>query len=578
MIQKDNLVGSRTRRGMWRKVVRRGLPWLRVAGLCIALATVAFLALPIGTSSDAAGVYLSAGERFGVGVNLQEGPIEDYDVSQLHAGCYLDWGTRLDPPRPSGMEYLQMIRVSGGTYSPGLATLGGIVDNNPGSLWLIGNEPDCIWQDNSLPSEYAAVYHELYSFIKSRDSSAQIAIGGIVQPTPLRLEYLDMVLDAYQSLYGGMMPVDVWNIHNMILREERGSWGCEIPPGIDANQGILYNVQDNDDIEIFKQQIVAFRQWMKEKGERDKPLIVSEYGVLMPEVYGFDYARVKTFMYASFDYFTTATDESLGYPADGNRLVQRWVWYSLNDDDFEGWPSRHHLFDPETRQITQLGIDYGNYIHSSTDTPTPTVSPTPTVTLTPTITPTATNTPTITPTPTATLTPTNTSTPTDMPTPTATVTPTATDTPRPWEGQVFLPCITKHGLPCGWNDPDDDEPGNDLWKDPAVPYGSGFFTDRTFWSLTQPEGQKGNDPDWFQWQVDWTGTHWLWTQDLDPDSLRIWLLVAQDTGGSPAPIAWGEAYGPGELGVWLEQGQTYYVLASDLTSSEVGCYSLWLQQ
>ncbi len=347
---------------MPRKVVYRGLPRSRVVGLCIALVTVAFLTFAIRTSSDAPGVYVPLNRRFGVGVNLQEGPIEDYDVSQLRAGWYVDWGTRLDPPHPVGMEYAQMIRVSGGTYSPGLATLGAIVDNNPGSLWLIGNEPDCIWQDNSLPSEYAAVYHELYSFIKGRDPSAKIAIGGIVQPTPLRLEYLDMVLDAYQNLYGEMMPVDVWNIHNMILREERGSWGAEIPPGIEADQGMLYNVQDNDDIEIFQQQIVAFRQWMKEKGERDKPLIVSEYGVLMPEAYGFDYARIKTFMYASLDYFTTATDDSLGYPADGNRLVQRWVWYSLNDDDFEGWPSRHHLFDPETRQITQLGIDYGDYV------------------------------------------------------------------------------------------------------------------------------------------------------------------------------------------------------------------------
>jgi len=43
------------------------------------------------------------------------------------------------------------------------------------------------------------------------------------------------------------------------------------------------------------------------------------------------------------------------------------------------------------------------------------------------------------------------------------------------------------------------------------------------------------------------------------------------------PIAWGEAYGPEELGVELVQGQTYYVLVSNLTPSEVGCYSLWLQ-
>ena len=349
-------------------VKKRELLWngitaaVKLTYLCIILAGLASLLLATSGDLLASAPYLSPRERFGVGVDLTEGPIEDYDVSQLGAGWYLDWSTRLDPSHPASMEYAQMIRVSGGAYSPGLATIGTIVDNNPGSLWLIGNEPDCIWQDNSLPSEYAAVYHELYSFIKSRDPGAKIAIGGIVQPTPLRLQYLDMVLDAYQGLYGEMMPVDVWNIHNMILREERGSWGCEIPPGIEADHGMLYDVQDNDDIEKFKQQIVAFRQWMKEKGERNKPLIVSEYGVLMPEMYGFDYARVKAFMYASFDYLTTATDDSLGYPADENRLVQRWVWYSLNDDDFEGYPSRQHLFDPATRQITQLGIDYGNYI------------------------------------------------------------------------------------------------------------------------------------------------------------------------------------------------------------------------
>jgi len=86
----------------------------------------------------------------------------------------------------------------------------------------------------------------------------------------------------------------------------------------------------------------------------------------MPGWLGFDYARAKAFMYASFDYFTTATDDDLGYPADGNRLVQRWAWYSLNDDDFEGSPSHHHLFDPGGA-ITPLGIDYGNYVSLSID-------------------------------------------------------------------------------------------------------------------------------------------------------------------------------------------------------------------
>jgi len=90
MIQEDKFADSCAWRGMWRKVVCWGLPRSRVAGLCIALATVAFLALPIRTGSDAPGVYLSSDDRFGVGVNLEEGAIGIHDVSQLHAGWYVD--------------------------------------------------------------------------------------------------------------------------------------------------------------------------------------------------------------------------------------------------------------------------------------------------------------------------------------------------------------------------------------------------------------------------------------------------------------------------------------------------------
>ena len=293
-------------------------------------------------------------------------------------------------------------------------------------------------------------------------------------------------------------------------------------------------------------------------------------------------------------------------------------WYGINRFDGVNWTLYNSSNVPELASdyITSITVDnegniwfgtYGGGVSkygfetpppTSTPTATPTVTPTPTATATatptdtPTPTPTDTPGPTPTPTQTGTPTPTGTitSTPTNTPTatpsgtptatptvtntPTVTATPTATATSQPG---VFLPYIIKQGPPCGWDDPDDNEPGNDFWKDSDVLYGSGLFADRTFWSVTQPAGEKGNDPDWFKWKVDWTGTHWLWAQDLEPDSLSIWLLVCQATGDSLAPIAWGEAYGPGELGVELVQGQTYYVLVSNLTSPEVGCYNLWLQ-
>jgi hypothetical protein len=300
----------------------------------------------------------STGDRFGFGVAVSG--VEHYDVDQLHAGWYLDWSHDADPARPHGMEYVQMVNVRGGSAVPGSQDLESIARLNPGSLWLIGNEPDVVWQDGLTPTEYARVYHDVYELLKSADPSCQVAIGGVSQPTPLRLQYLDMILDAYKDLYDQTMPVDVWNVHNFILREERGSWGVDIPPGISVDQGRLFEIQDHDSLEIFRQQILDFRQWMKDRGERDKPLVVTEYGIVMPSEYGFSLERVRDFMYATFDFLMTATDPELGYPPDDDRLVQRWCWYSLSDTVYP----TGNLFDPGSGQITPLGLAYGSYIVS----------------------------------------------------------------------------------------------------------------------------------------------------------------------------------------------------------------------
>jgi hypothetical protein len=300
----------------------------------------------------------STGDRFGFGVAIS--PVEQYEVGQLHAGWYLDWNHDAEPERPSGTEYVQMVKVRGGSAVLESQDLERIARLNPGSLWLIGNEPDVVWQDDLTPAEYVRVFHDVYGLLKSADPSCQVAIGGVSQPTALRLEYLDMILEDYRDLYGQRMPVDVWNVHNFVLREERGSWGVDIPPGVSIDQGRLFDIQDHDSIEIFRQQILDFRQWMKDRGERDKPLIVSEYGIVMPSEYGFSTERVREFMYATFDFLMTATDPDLGYAPDGDRLVQRWCWYSLSDTVYP----TSNLFDPDTGQITPLGLAYGSYILS----------------------------------------------------------------------------------------------------------------------------------------------------------------------------------------------------------------------
>jgi hypothetical protein len=115
---------------------------------------------------------------------------------------------------------------------------------------------------------------------------------------------------------------------------------------------------------------------MADHGQRDKPLLVNEYGILMwPEIVdenGDDFSddRVTVFMYATFDYFRTATDAELGHPADDNRLVQAWAWFALDDDVYhdgqkigEGYAG--DLFTGAyTKTMTPLGQAYADYVHN----------------------------------------------------------------------------------------------------------------------------------------------------------------------------------------------------------------------
>ncbi len=349
---------------------RRLLAWALAASLSLGCLALRLDNSPLASVSASPGdsLYPIASDRYGVGVNRAYGYAADYDVAQLKAGWYVDWGTQSDPAYPAGLDYMQIVRASGGTFSPDPATFTSIAGANLGMTWIVGNEPDCVWQGDSTPDEYAQVYHEVYTALKQADPTSQVTIGGIVQVTPLRLQWLEAVIARYQARYGTPMPVDLWNIHTFILQEKScyvypyDCWGCEIPPGVVASVGMEWGLDDHDRLDLIQQQIVRFRQWMRDRGDREKELIVSEYGILLPDSFGYDAPRVQTFMLGTFDYFSTATDPELGCPSDGNRLVQRWAWYSLNDKRFEGYTSHSHLFEPSTKELTPLGIAFRDYV------------------------------------------------------------------------------------------------------------------------------------------------------------------------------------------------------------------------
>ncbi len=348
---------------------------------------------PVAQSQDTAAHTPSAGAtncRYGV----SSWNSNDYTfIQDLGVGWVLNFGVNF-PTLPSGVEYTPMVRfkpqldgngnrtgnyrVITQQFNDSAGGLGPVIAAHPGALWLIGNEIERVQiQDDLMPSTYAKAYHDAYYFIKARDPSAQIAISGLVEITPARLQYLDLVLSSYQAQYGKTMPVDVWNFHVYILPEKQKNVSndrvcvpsdpyCKInssaaialgtDPAIaifdhsggSCSASNVYCYADHDNMDMFKQQIIDMRQWMKNHGQQDKPLILSEFSLLLPynqegdsdpntcylmDENGkcFTPERVSAFMQASFDYLQGATDASLGLPNDNNRLVQQWLWFTVYD-------------------------------------------------------------------------------------------------------------------------------------------------------------------------------------------------------------------------------------------------------
>jgi hypothetical protein len=329
-------------------------------GIVLSLTLIVILAL-VGTTLAGSSampsipsVVMATGIDFPncrLGVGTPNRPLRTYNYTPTRLGWYLDWGVYSSPP--ASLEYYRTLRVkqdkNGSTYLPSYHItpsldfaangLGLVVQAHLGQVWMVGNEPDRPYsQDDVMPDMYAQIYHEAYWFIKGIDPTAKVAIGAVVQPTPLRLQYLDMVLQAYRAKYGTRMPVDVWNTHSYIIQENRLSPGADIPPGITATKGMQYTLADHLDINIYAGQIRSLRTWMKDRGYQNVPLISTEYGALYPKWYldnqftPTTQININNFIANAINHMNTQKDLSIGYPADDYRLIQQIALYSLDDD------------------------------------------------------------------------------------------------------------------------------------------------------------------------------------------------------------------------------------------------------
>lgn len=329
--------------------------------------------LPLAARSGQVVVEEQALCRYGVNYasSASGDNIGNYDLEALNIGWYLNYSASASNAVPSTIEHAAIIALDQPdktraeyTTSPGISTIRELAAANPGKRWYIGNEPDRpIYQNDLEPLVYAMAYHDLYYEIKDADPTAQIVAGTIVQATPVRLMYLDMVLEAYRELYREPFPADAWSVHGFVLNEVSceydltNCWGAEVPRGVDVGFGEILGIEDNDNYDLFVERIIRFREWMAERGYRHTPLYLSEFGILMPADYGFDAARVNEFMNKSFTYMSNATDAALGYPYDGNRLVQRWAWYSVADATaFNGW-----LYSPTSKNLSPMGENFAAF-------------------------------------------------------------------------------------------------------------------------------------------------------------------------------------------------------------------------
>ncbi len=330
--------------------------------------------------------------RFGIAAPFG---INGYDISSIHLLTFLDWNKE-NSNVPEGVEYIHVIKVSDEIFADGelLNIITPIILNNMGDVWIIGNEPDRkSTQDDLTPEKYAERFFEVSTIIKNADPGAKVGFGSIVQPTPIRIRYLERSLNKLAELAGSMenalAMIDIWTIHSFILNEDHqpGSWGADVPPGFDCNIGdcndafiIDDNFSQTYSIEIFKERIISFRNWMNSIGEREKPLWITEFGSLFPlwedhclhsnennPAYcpsppsGWPESEDNIgFLINSFNFLLNSSDDEIGMPADSYRLVQRWYWFSLNDNLYSFGGS---LFDPDNNKaITDLGLAYKTYL------------------------------------------------------------------------------------------------------------------------------------------------------------------------------------------------------------------------
>ena len=191
---------------------------------------------------------------------------------------------------------------------------------------MVGNEPNDPYQDNFSPAAYAAFYHRFARIARRYDPTARLMVAGIANAD---WQWAEAFREAYHRDHRVYPRVDAWNVHNYVLEPQVSQL----------------------DQDLFRHRLIAFRAWMSDIGEGDRPLILSEFGVLMGQ------ERHDT-RYESPEAITAYIHETVRWLHETD-YVQSWSWFaSYTSGLFHG-----DLYD-QAEQLTFYGQAYRDALQS----------------------------------------------------------------------------------------------------------------------------------------------------------------------------------------------------------------------
>lgn len=213
---------------------------------------------------------------------------------------------------------------------------------NRGEIWIIGNEPERVSQDNLNPTQYAQMFHSYYVTVNDLDPTARFSIASVgmvanyvafadVQP------YYDAVFSEYKRLYLTPLPLDYWNMHAYYA-----GWTTEHAAQPDH--------MVDDVFRVIIDPYIAYARTVDSGRYSSKPIIASEIGLGLPENNSLGLSQAKAMEFVRLYTRRLADKEAQG-------IVESFFWF------YGGWidhcqATYECLFQSDWKTPSQTGVVY----------------------------------------------------------------------------------------------------------------------------------------------------------------------------------------------------------------------------